>query len=213
MDTKVSVLSYSDLSKIKNIDALVIPVDKMLSVRGTKLGKEVNELEGSDLSTRLRNIRRSFTANTGSITIPESTCIPIKPYKISSSLILATVSPNVVNGMNREDKVRGLYRSYLNIFLQAVQSNCKKIVIPVLGLGNKAYDSTIVMFALISSIVDFIRTSSELLEICIIARGSEEKDVIKLFDSVSVSFGLDVWYIRSSFNMQDYGLDAITFKL
>lgn len=214
MDTKVSVLMGDGLNHVRNVDALVIPADNMLNIKVSKIGKEVNKIDGGNLSTRLNDLRRNFTMNTGSITYPDTSCIAIEPDKFPAKYLFISVVPLVSKSDSRDVKVEGLYKAYVNILTLAIKHKCKNILLPVLGVENKEYDVSILMYALLSALTDFVKATSFIKEICIITRNKSEKEmVLKWFDSVSRSFGLEAWCVRNSFDMNENNLKSIAFML
>jgi O-acetyl-ADP-ribose deacetylase (regulator of RNase III) len=213
MGTKVSILIGDGLSYVQNVDALIVSVNNMLSLGVTKDGKEVNEADGGNLSLRLYDIRRRYTSQTGSIVIPETTPVVTPSDKFLCNCFIASILPNALSGDSRDSKVRGLYLSYLNVFTLAVSYGCKNIALPVLGTGSKSYDSSVLMFSLVSAIADFLRTSPQLKELCIVPRGrSEGQLLLNSFDSVSRTFGIDFWYLRRSLDLSDTKVDLMPEK-
>lgn len=210
METRVSLLEGEGIAFVKNVDALVLPVDRMLNLRASRSGKELNEADGGSLATRLNDLRRVFSFNTGSITYPETSAIFLTPQEFSCTYFLVSVIPTPSRGASREEKVKGLYSCYFNLFSMAVANNCRSMALPVLGADTKGYDSSILMFALFTSISDFQKTSNFLREICLVTRGKEESErVAGWFNTLAITFGLDFWYKRESFDFSEDNLTLV----
>lgn len=176
----------------------------MLNSKVTKAGKTVSDIEGSNLVTRLNNIRRVFTSQFGSITYPESSCVYLEAEKVSSRYLIFPVVPSGVQKVPKRQRVGMLYTLYQNVFNLAVGLNCKKIAIPVLGKDTKAYDSSVVVLALMSAVTDFIASSDYFDEICFVPKDKEEESrLIVCFDSLSRTFGMGAWYMRKSHDLDD----------
>jgi O-acetyl-ADP-ribose deacetylase (regulator of RNase III) len=213
MNTKISVLGSKGSSLVINADALVIPYDSLSDLKTAQEGKNLSSISNDDLLSNLNILDSNFTVISSNKEYKESPCLVIDKHKSTNDLIFLSVQPSLQGGETRETLIDGLRLSYLNILSTAINNDCKNIVIPLLGIGNKAYDTTMIMLALISVITDFVKEVSSLEEICIVTRGTDEDyTVLRWMETSAKDFGLQVWYIRKSYNMQDYGLDVMTFR-
>lgn len=197
VDTKITFLHGLDLEDISHLGLFAFPVDKF--IKNTRLLKEVNTVDGGGLTSKLSANRRLFMSKTGSLALPDGYHIFIKPDKFPADVMLAFVLSSSSRGEVREQKVKRLYSAYMDILMHGVTGNFRSILVPVLGVDERNYDSSVVLFALFSALTDITKTVNSVKEFCIFARTRKEEEIIsRSFNSMSSAFGVETWYLRET---------------
>lgn len=201
---KLSITSGVKLNAISNLDAFILPTDSILGLKRYKLTKEMNAIEGGLLSARLSDLRRKHTYNTGYVGFPDASCVTLPSLNFGGRLLVASVIPEeTLNVLTREQKVKLLYTAYMTAFRTISDQGFRTILTPLLGQSLKGYDTPMLLFALLSAVSDFLKTSLTTREISIFCRTlEEEKTLVSWFDSQTRIFGIDFWYLRDD---GDYG--------